>query len=36
MYVFATPPVPIPAGKRVTAVTLPNNTDIHVFAVAAG
>jgi predicted alpha-1,2-mannosidase len=34
-YVFATRPVAIPAGKRFTAVTLPNNTDIHVFAVAA-
>jgi hypothetical protein len=28
-------PVPIPAGKRLAAVTLPADTDIHVFAGAA-
>jgi hypothetical protein len=33
--VLATRPVPIPAGKRLAAVTLPADTDIHVFAVAA-
>jgi len=33
-YVLATKPIPIPAGKRVAAVNLPDNTDIHVFAVA--
>ena len=35
-YMLATAPVMIPAGKQVAAVTLPNNPDIHVFAVAAG
>ena len=35
-YILATAPVSIPAGKQVAAVTLPNNPDIHVFAVAAG
>ena len=35
-YMLATAPVTIPAGRQVAAVTLPNNPDIHVFAVAAG
>jgi hypothetical protein len=35
-YVFATQPFPIPAGKRVAAVKLPDNPDLHVFAVASG
>ena len=35
-YILATAPSAIPAGKQVAAVTLPDNPDIHVFAVAAG
>jgi hypothetical protein len=35
-YMLATKAVPIAAGKQVAAVRLPDNTDIHVFAVAAG
>jgi len=35
-YILATAPVTLLAGKQLTAVKLPNNTDIHVFAVAAG
>jgi hypothetical protein len=35
-YVLATAPFTIPAGKRVAAVRLPDNPDLHVFAVASG
>jgi hypothetical protein len=35
-YVLATKPAAIAPGKQVAAVKLPNNGDIHVFAVAAG
>jgi predicted alpha-1,2-mannosidase len=35
-YMLATAPFTIPTGKRVAAVTLPDNPDIHVFAVASG
>jgi predicted alpha-1,2-mannosidase len=35
-YILATKPVPLAAGKQVAAVKLPQNMDIHVFAVAAG
>ena len=35
-YIFATAPFAVPAGKHPASVRLPANTDIHVFAVAAG
>jgi predicted alpha-1,2-mannosidase len=35
-YMFATAPVTLAAGKRLAGVTLPDNTEIHVFAVASG
>ena len=33
-YVFATKPFAAPAGKTITKVTLPQNTDLHVFTLA--
>ncbi|GGJ22463.1 GH92 family glycosyl hydrolase [Streptomyces brasiliensis] len=33
-YVFATKPFEAPSGKTVKSVTLPNNTNLHVFALA--
>ncbi|MFC9846782.1 GH92 family glycosyl hydrolase [Streptomyces sp. NPDC060223] len=33
-YVFATKPFAAPAGKTITKVRLPDNTDLHVFTVA--
>ncbi|MEW2283179.1 GH92 family glycosyl hydrolase [Streptomyces sp. NPDC047841] len=35
-YVFATKPYQAPAGKQIKSVTLPRNTDLHVFALATG
>jgi hypothetical protein len=35
-YVFATKPVTAPDGKAVRSVTLPHDTDVHVFALATG
>ncbi|GED84147.1 GH92 family glycosyl hydrolase [Streptomyces sp. 6-11-2] len=35
-YVFATEPYEAPAGKRISAVRLPGNADLHVFTVATG
>ncbi|MFF9623031.1 GH92 family glycosyl hydrolase [Streptomyces griseosporeus] len=35
-YVFATEPVTAPDGKRIASVTLPDDTDLHVFALAVG
>ncbi|MET8768975.1 GH92 family glycosyl hydrolase [Streptomyces sp. NPDC004658] len=35
-YVFATKPYQAPAGKRIESVTLPRNTDLHVFTLATG
>ncbi|MEU7409248.1 GH92 family glycosyl hydrolase [Streptomyces sp. NPDC042638] len=35
-YVFATEPYRAPEGKRISAVTLPRNTDLHVFTLATG
>ncbi|MGI5400982.1 GH92 family glycosyl hydrolase [Streptomyces sp. CA-135486] len=35
-YVFATKAFHAPAGKTIRSVTLPDNQDIHVFAVALG
>jgi predicted alpha-1,2-mannosidase len=35
-YVFATEPYRAPAGKRISAVTLARNTDLHVFTLATG
>ncbi|MEU6404907.1 GH92 family glycosyl hydrolase [Streptomyces sp. NPDC046985] len=33
-YVFATRPFQAPAGKRIASVTLPDDADLHVFALA--
>lgn len=33
-YVFATKPFAAPAGKTITSVRLPDNTDLHVFTLA--
>jgi hypothetical protein len=33
-YVFATKPYQAPAGKQISTVTLPRNTNVHVFAFA--
>ncbi|MFJ6392013.1 GH92 family glycosyl hydrolase [Streptomyces sp. NPDC091972] len=33
-YVFATKPFTAPEGKRIASVTLPRNTDLHVFTLA--
>ncbi|MFF9601931.1 GH92 family glycosyl hydrolase [Streptomyces sp. NPDC014684] len=35
-YVFATKPVTAPDGRAVRSVTLPHDTDLHVFALATG
>ncbi|MEU6596654.1 GH92 family glycosyl hydrolase [Streptomyces flaveolus] len=35
-YVFATKPYQAPAGKQIKSVTLPRNTDLHVFTLATG
>ncbi|MET7288396.1 GH92 family glycosyl hydrolase [Streptomyces sp. NPDC005573] len=35
-YVFATTPFTAPAGRTVKSVRLPQNTDLHVFALAVG
>ncbi|MFE1193484.1 GH92 family glycosyl hydrolase [Streptomyces olivaceoviridis] len=35
-YVFATKPYQAPAGKQIKSVTLPRDTDLHVFTVATG
>jgi predicted alpha-1,2-mannosidase len=35
-YVFATKPFAAPAGRTITKVTLPQNTDLHVFTLATG
>ncbi|POX60698.1 alpha-mannosidase [Streptomyces sp. Ru62] len=35
-YVFATKPYRAPAGKQIKSVTLPRNTDLHVFTLATG
>ncbi|ALO96881.1 GH92 family glycosyl hydrolase [Streptomyces olivaceoviridis] len=35
-YVFATKPYQAPAGKQIRSVTLPRDTDLHVFTVATG
>ncbi|RFU84406.1 alpha-1,2-mannosidase [Streptomyces triticagri] len=35
-YVYATKPYEIPAGKRIASVTLPKNTDLHVFSIGLG
>ncbi|MFF5532093.1 GH92 family glycosyl hydrolase [Streptomyces cinerochromogenes] len=35
-YVFATRPYQAPAGKQIRSVTLPRNTDLHVFTLATG
>ncbi|MEU1294496.1 GH92 family glycosyl hydrolase [Streptomyces sp. NPDC005840] len=35
-YVFATEPFGAPDGKKIAAVTLPKNTDLHVFTLAVG
>ncbi|MGW7789661.1 GH92 family glycosyl hydrolase [Streptomyces tricolor] len=35
-YVFATKPFTAPAGKQLSGVTLPRNTDLHVFTLAVG
>jgi predicted alpha-1,2-mannosidase len=35
-YMFMTAPIGLAPGKRLTAVRLPDNRDLHVFAVAAG
>lgn len=34
-YVFATKPFKAPEGKSIVGVQLPNNTDLHVFTLAA-
>ncbi|KOX02910.1 GH92 family glycosyl hydrolase [Streptomyces sp. NRRL B-3648] len=35
-YVFATKPYQAPAGKQIRSVTLPRDTDLHVFTLATG
>ncbi|MFI1836424.1 GH92 family glycosyl hydrolase [Streptomyces olivaceoviridis] len=35
-YVFATKPYQAPAGKQIKSVTLPRDTDLHVFTLATG
>ncbi|UFR01698.1 GH92 family glycosyl hydrolase [Streptomyces sp. Go40/10] len=35
-YVFATRPYRAPAGKQIRSVTLPHDTDLHVFTLATG
>ncbi|MFF9281775.1 GH92 family glycosyl hydrolase [Streptomyces griseosporeus] len=35
-YVFATKPFAAPDGKRIASVTLPDDTDLHVFTLAVG
>jgi len=35
-HIFATKPVTFPAGTLPVSVTLPENTNLHIFAVAAG
>jgi len=35
-HIFATKPVAFPAGKHPVSVVLPENTNLHVFAVATG
>lgn len=35
-YVLATEPFTAPDGKRIASVTLPDDTDLHVFALAVG
>jgi hypothetical protein len=35
-YVFATKPFTAPAGKTISSVRLPQNTDLHVFTLATG
>ncbi|MFE4919682.1 GH92 family glycosyl hydrolase [Streptomyces sp. NPDC056661] len=35
-YVFATAPFSVPDGKRIKSVTLPDNANLHVFAVGLG
>ncbi|AEY92343.1 alpha-1,2-mannosidase family protein [Streptomyces hygroscopicus subsp. jinggangensis 5008] len=35
-YVFATKPYQAPAGKQIKGVTLPRDTDLHVFTLATG
>ncbi|MCX5249609.1 MULTISPECIES: GH92 family glycosyl hydrolase [unclassified Streptomyces] len=35
-YVFATKPFAAPEGKTIASVTLPRNTDLHVFTLATG
>ncbi|WP_327365442.1 GH92 family glycosyl hydrolase [Streptomyces sp. NBC_01217] len=36
VYVFATTPFQVPAGKQIRSVTLPHDLDLHVFAVGLG
>lgn len=35
-YVFATAPFSVPDGKRIKSVTLPDNANLHIFAVGLG
>ncbi|MBL1084188.1 GH92 family glycosyl hydrolase [Streptomyces actinomycinicus] len=35
-YVFATEPFRAPAGRQIASVTLPHNSDLHVFTLATG
>ncbi|MDH6606711.1 putative alpha-1,2-mannosidase [Streptomyces sp. SAI-208] len=35
-YVFATKPFTAPEGRKIASVTLPRNTDLHVFTLATG
>lgn len=35
-YVFGTAPFSVPDGTRIKSVTLPDNANLHVFAVGIG